>query len=82
MFVINITNVCINLEHWLFYFKKSISIIIPRPNKSLYNTPKAFHPIVLLNTLGKLIEKVIGERLQFQSIFNNFAHSYQFGKIK
>ena len=26
---------------------------------------KAFRPIVLLNTLGKLIEKVIAERLQF-----------------
>jgi len=30
-----------------------------------YNSLKAFRPIILLNTLDKLIEKVIGDRLQF-----------------
>ena len=33
---------------------------------------------MLLNTLGKLIEKVIGERMQFHTISNNFVHPYQF----
>ena len=50
-------------------------IIIPKPNKSLYDLPKSFRPIVLLNTLGKLIQKVIGERIQFHVIANNFIHS-------
>jgi len=36
---INIANVCINLEHWSFHFKISSSIIIPKPNKTSYNTP-------------------------------------------
>ena len=43
---------------------------------------KSFKPIVLLNTLGKLIEKVIGERLQFQVISNNFIHQSQLGGLK
>ena len=47
-----------------------------------YNSPKMFHPIVFLNTLGKLIEKVIGKRLQYQSITSNFAHFYQLGSLK
>ena len=34
-------------------------MIIPKPGKPTYDTPKAFRPIVLLNTLGKLIEKMI-----------------------
>jgi len=32
--------------------------------------------------LGKLIEKVIGERLQFQVISNNFIYQYQLGGLK
>ena len=41
-----------------------------------------FCPIVLLNTLGKLIEKVISEYLQFYLISNNFIHHNQLGKLK
>jgi len=59
-----------------------MSIIIPKPNKTLYNTPKTFRLIVLLNILGKLIEKVVGERLQFQALFNNTIHSCQLGGLK
>ena len=61
--VINITDACINLGHWPRYFKVSTMVVIPTPNKPSYDNPKAFRPIVLLNTLGKLIEKVITERL-------------------
>jgi len=59
--VINIADACINLGHWPRYFKVSTMVVIPKPNKSSYDNPKAFRPIVLLNTLGKLIEKVIAE---------------------
>ena len=57
-------------------------VIIPKPNKPSYNSPKFFYPIVLLNTIGKLIEKVIGERLQFLIVSNNFIHSSQLGGLK
>ena len=71
---INIANVCINLGHWPLHFKTSNSIIIPKPNKASYNSSKIFRSIILLNTLSKLIEKVIGKRIQFQSISKNFIH--------
>ena len=57
-------------------------IVIPKPNKTLYDLPKFFKPIVLLNTLGKLIEKVISDRLQFHVISNNFIHQSQLGGLK
>ena len=41
-----------------------------------------FQSIFLLYTLGKLIEKVIRERLQFQAISNNFIHSNQLEGLK
>ena len=31
--IINIANLCIDLSHWLSHFKKSMLIIIPKPNK-------------------------------------------------
>ena len=36
----------------------------------------------LLYTLEKLIKEVIGDRLQFQLISNNFIHSSQLGGLK
>jgi len=60
----------------------SSSIIISKQNKIVYNSLKAFQPIVLLNILGKLIKKIISERLQVQSICSNFAHSNQLGGLK
>ena len=62
---INIANAYIKLGYWPLHFKTSTSIIILKPNKASYNTSKMSRPIILLNMLGKLIKKVISERLQF-----------------
>ena len=48
----------------------------------VYDQPKSFHPIILLNTLGKLIEKVVAERLQFIIANNNFIHLSQLEGLK
>ena len=80
--IINITDSCINLGYWPNYFKVSFMIIIPKPNKASYNQLKAFWLIVLLNTLEKLIEKVIAERLQFTVACNDFIHPSQLGGLK
>ena len=80
--VIKIANTYINLGYWPNHFKISSMVIIPKPNKPSYDSPKSFKLIVLLNTLGKLIEKVIGERLQFHMVNNNFIHPSQLGGLK
>ena len=72
--IIHIANVCINLGYWPSHFKISTTVVIPKPNKKLYNSPKLFRSIVLLNTVGKLIKKVIRERLQFNIASNDFIH--------
>jgi len=80
--ILNIANTCIDLGHWPSHFKVFIYIIITKPNKTLYDTPKTFRPIILLNMLGKLIEKVVSERLQFQPLSNNSIYSCQLGGLK
>ena len=37
---------------------------------------------LLLNTIGKLFEKIIGEYLQFHTVSNNFIHPSQLGGLK
>jgi len=80
--IIVIANACIELEHWPNHFKILIKIVIPKPNKLSYDSPKSFRPIVLLNTIGKLIKKVISNRLQFYVILNNFIYQSQLGGLK
>ena len=79
--LVNIVNIT-NIDHWLSYFKILFSIIIPKPNKASYDSPKILCLIILLNTLEKLIKKVIGEKLQFYLISNNFVHPNQLGRLK
>ena len=80
--IINIANAYINLGYWPNHFKRSSMVVIPKPNKQLYDHPKSFQPIVLLNMLGKLIKKVISERLQFHVMANDFIHPSQLEGLK
>ena len=40
--IINITDSCINLGYWPNYFKCLSTVIILKPNKTIYDQPKAF----------------------------------------
>jgi len=80
--LIDIANACINLRHWLSHFKTSTTIVISKPNKSAYDSSKSYQLIVLLNTIGKLFEKMIGEYLQFHTISNSFIHHSRLGDLK
>jgi len=77
-----IANSCFELGYWLSHFKTSLTIVISKPNKTSYNSPKSFRPIILLNILGKLIKKVISDRLQFHVVTNDFIYQSQLGDLK
>ena len=80
--LIDIVNICIYLGYWPSHFNISSMLIISKPNKTSYNLSKSLQPIMLLNTTGKLFEKVIGERIQFFLIYNNSIHLCQLGRLK
>ena len=80
--ILQIANTCFDIGYWPSHFKAANSIIIPKPNKESYNSPKSFHPIVLLNTVGKLIEKTISNHLQFHMTANGFLDPNQLGGIR
>jgi hypothetical protein len=56
-------------------------VVIPKPGKLLYDTPKLFRPIVLLNTLGKMFKKMLSNRLQFEAAKHGVLHPNQFGGV-
>ena len=70
------------MGYWPDQFKEATLVIIPKPNKVTYNTPKVFRPIVLFNTMGKIIEKVISHCLQFHLAANGFFDPNQLEGIR
>ena len=66
---------------WPSWFKESTCVIIPKPNKPKYNVPKAFRPISLLNTMGKLLTKIIATRMQFDCLKYDILHPGQCGGV-
>ena len=74
-------NIC-KTGTWPEHFKDSFSVIIPKPNKPDYSIPKAYRPIALLNTLGKLLTKILANRLQHDAAEFGLLHRDQFGGIK
>ena len=79
--ILSLANACLSLHYWPRHFKELVSVIIPKTGKPAYDTPKAFRPIVLLNTLGKLIEKMIARQLQFDVVKYGILHSNQLGGV-
>ncbi|PFH44822.1 hypothetical protein AMATHDRAFT_166031, partial [Amanita thiersii Skay4041] len=55
---------------WPLQFKASTTLVIPKPNKSNYSTPKAYRPICLLNTISKLTTKVLVECMNMEAILH------------
>lgn len=77
-----LANACLSSGHWPAKFKASTTVVIPKLGKPSYDTPKSFHPIVLLNTLGKLLEKMLSTRLQFEAAQHGVLHPNQFSSIR
>ncbi|KAI1004857.1 hypothetical protein K3495_g3360 [Podosphaera aphanis] len=56
-------NACFNLGYHPKGFKESTTIVLRKPQKPKYDTLKAYRPIALLNTMDKLLEKLVANRI-------------------
>ncbi len=63
-------------------WKQAITLALRKPGKDDYTTPKAYRPIALLNTMGKLLELVIGRRLSELAETNGLLPDTQMGARK
>ena len=62
-------------EEW----KESTTIVLRKPGKLSYEEPKAYHPIALLNTLGKLFSSIVADELSHFCETRNVFPPNQFG---
>jgi hypothetical protein len=56
-------NVYLAIGYYLERFKQARIIALKKPGKLDYIIIKIYHPIVLLNTTGKILESIVASRL-------------------
>jgi hypothetical protein len=64
-FIAKIFNTSLSLNYFPSSWKVAKIIMLPKPGKD-HTSPLSYRPISLLNSLGKLFEKIILKRLTFQ----------------
>lgn len=76
-----ISNACLHLGYCPDRFNEAITIAILKPGKAPVR-PKSYRPIALLNTTGKLLEKVVANRIKTLLAQNpKLIPSTQFGAL-
>ncbi len=58
-------NSSLSLGYYPDYFRDSIIVVRKKPGPKDLTAVKSYRPIALLNTLGKVMEAIIAERLQY-----------------
>lgn len=60
-----IFNHSLALGHCPEHFRESTTVVLRKPGKDNYTVPKAYRPIALLNTIGKVMDAIIAKRLSY-----------------
>ena len=82
--LLSIYNLCIQFNYYPKIWKIAKVTILKKPNKPSYKDVKSFRPISVLNTLGKIFEKIIHDRLAWladkDKWFGENQHGFREGK--
>ena len=57
-FWLKLFNGCGRLGYFPAFWKRDVTVVIPKPGKTDYTVPKAYRPISLLSQLGKTLERL------------------------
>jgi hypothetical protein len=60
-------------------FRHSRTVVLRKPQKPTYDVAKAYRPIALLNTLGKVLEKIVARRVSALAEEHNLLPTTQMG---
>ena len=58
-------NHCFTTGYCPAHFQKLITVALRKPKKGDFKDPKMYRPIVLLNTVGKVIDKMLAKQMLF-----------------
>lgn len=73
-----IANKCLAMGHFPARWKSAHVVILKKPGKDDYTNPKSYRPIGLLSVLGKIVEKLVVNRLQWHLLPTLNANQYGF----
>ncbi|KAF8714675.1 Reverse transcriptase (RNA-dependent DNA polymerase), partial [Rhizoctonia solani] len=76
---IKLFNLCLEIGYHPTALRNCIIAPIPKPNRADMSTPKNYCPIALLETLSKLLEKVVTARLLHEAGEHALIPQAQFG---
>jgi hypothetical protein len=77
--LVDVFNACFQMGHHPAQWKEAKVVAIPKPDKLDYSLPKAHRPISLLETMSKLLEKVVAKRMQHDIVAHKLIYTNQFG---
>ena len=76
---LNLFNACFTHGLWPDEFRRSVTVVIPKPGKDDYTKIKSYCPIVLLSTIAKWMEKITNEWIQYDAYKYSILHPCQLG---
>ena len=76
--ITNIYNACLSSGYFPKAFKEAIMVLIPKGERDTTN-PSNYRPISLLENIGKILERIVNERLQGHLEENQLLNERQFG---
>ena len=61
------------------HFRQSTTVVLRKPKKPDYTLPKAYRPIALLSTIGKVLEAIIATRIAYVAEAHNLLPQSHMG---
>jgi Reverse transcriptase (RNA-dependent DNA polymerase) len=77
--MLNLLTACLRTGHHPQPWKEAVVCVIPKPNRADYTLAKNYHPISLLECLGKLLEKVVAHLIYGDMTKHALVPTTQFG---
>ena len=62
---LGVLNKCLELHYFPIVWKEATVIVLRKPGKESYTTPKSYRPIGLLPVMGKVYEKMLVARIKY-----------------
>ncbi|KAF4445653.1 Zinc knuckle [Fusarium albosuccineum] len=75
----HVFNACLKLSYHPSSFKHATTVILRKPGKDTYDSPRSWRPIALLPCIGKMLEKVIANRLKELVLDHSLLPNMQYG---
>ena len=69
----------LDIGHFPKAFKETTTVVLRKPSKPDYSKSKAYRPIALENTIGKIFESVIAEVISYLTETNELLPAHHYG---